>query len=296
MNTFVRTLAIVTALACALPAIADAGPRGGGGGGGPRGGGGGGRPAPSRPAPSRPAPSQPSRGGLGLSNDYKPPANNGGRPNGANNGSRPNNGANNGNRPNNGNNNPNRPNNGNNNPNRPNTNNPGNRPNTGGNNGNNNNGNRNNNNNNNNRNNNNTNINRNTNINNTNINRNVYVNNPVYGGGGAWGWNHGVAWAPAYGYYGGGFWGAFAIGVTSAAVFGAIVSSNNQQIVSYQVQPSSPGATMLSNYQLTQTQCGPPNLVIIFGPNNSVICAYPNNLVSAGSYNLDPSTLSLTSQ
>jgi hypothetical protein len=289
MNKFIQTVAVITALACALPAIAEAGPHGNGGGGGTgRAGGGGGRPAqsrpaPSRPAPSRPAPSQPSRSGLGLNNDYKPPANNS-RPNGgANNGSRPNNGANNANRPN--------------------TNNPGTRPNTGGNNNNgknvnnnNTNVNRNNNNTNINRNVNNTNINRNTNINNTNINRNVYVNNPVYYNRGAWGWNHGVAWAPAYGYYGGGFWGAFAIGVTSAALFGAIVNSNNQQIVSYQVQQSSPGATMLSNYQLTQAQCGPPNLVVIFGPSNSVICAYPNNLVSAGSYNLDPSTLSLTSQ
>ena len=127
------------------------------------------------------------------------------------------------------------------------------------------------------------------------MNRPVTVNNPVYGGG-YYGWNHGVAWAPAYGYWGGGFWGAWAIGVTSAAVFGAIVNSTTHQTVtSYQVQPNSPGATLLSNYQLTQVQCGPPNLVVIYGPENSVICANPNHLVQAGNYNLNTQTLSLSS-
>jgi len=134
------------------------------------------------------------------------------------------------------------------------------------------------------------------NINNVNVNRNVVVN-PVYHGGPAYGWNHGVVWAPAYGYWGGGFWGAFAIGVSSAIVYGTIVNSyTHQTYTSYQVQPSSPGATMLSNYHLTQTQCGPPNLVVVYGPSDSVICAYPNDLVSAGNYNLDTATLSLTSQ
>jgi hypothetical protein len=135
----------------------------------------------------------------------------------------------------------------------------------------------------------------NINNNNVNVNRNVVVN-PVYRGP-AYGWNHGVVWAPAPAYWGGGFWGAFAIGVTSAAVYGTIVNSyNHTTYTSYQVQPSSPGATLLSNYHLTQTQCGPPNLVVVYGPNNSVICAYPNDLVSAGNYNLDTATLSLTSQ
>ena len=87
-----------------------------------------------------------------------------------------------------------------------------------------------------------------------------------------------------------------AIGVTSAAVFGSIVNSSGQTVTSYQVQQNSPGATLLRNYSLTQTQCGPPNLVVIYGPNNSVICAYPNNTVSAGSYTLDTSNLSLVSQ
>jgi hypothetical protein len=122
----------------------------------------------------------------------------------------------------------------------------------------------------------------------------TFVRNPVYGGGAAWGWNRGVAWYPAPTYWGGGFWGAMAIGVTSAAVFGAIVA-NNTRYTSYQIMPSSPGATLLNNYHLTQTPCGPPNLVVIFGPNNSVICAYPNDIVAPGNYNLDTSTLSLVS-
>jgi hypothetical protein len=139
----------------------------------------------------------------------------------------------------------------------------------------------------------NTNYNRNTNISGNTINRNVVVN-PAYSGG-AWGWNHGVAWYPSPAYWGGGFWGAMAIGVTSAAVFGTIVNStNNVTYTSYQVQSSSPGATLLSNYQLTQVQCGPPNLVVIYGPNNSVICARPNQLVAAGQYNLDTATMSLS--
>jgi hypothetical protein len=147
---------------------------------------------------------------------------------------------------------------------------------------------------------NNVNVNKNTNVN---VNRNYYNNtgyhgvvvvNPRYRGP-AWGWNRGVAWYPAPAYWGGGFWGPFAIGVTSVALYGAIVA-NNQRYASYQVQPSSPGATMLNNYQLTQTPCGPPNLVVVYGPNNSVICAYPNNLVSAGNYSLDTSNLSLVSQ
>jgi hypothetical protein len=41
--------------------------------------------------------------------------------------------------------------------------------------------------------------------------------------------------------------------------------------------------------------CGPPDLVVIFGPDNSVICAEPNNLVSPGEYQLDPSDLTIVS-
>ncbi|MBV8196552.1 MAG: hypothetical protein JO263_00320 [Candidatus Eremiobacteraeota bacterium] len=119
------------------------------------------------------------------------------------------------------------------------------------------------------------------------------VTNPVYHG--VWGWNGGYAWYPAPYYWGGGFWGAFAIGATSAAIYGSLVY-NNVTYTSYQMQPSSPGAKLLASYQLTQTQCGPPNLVVIYGPNNSVICAYPNNLVSAGNYSVNSQTLTLVSQ
>jgi hypothetical protein len=234
-------------------------------------GGGGGRPAGGRPAggahPSaatRPAPS--GGGGFNLNRDVsasqrpasanRPNGGSGNRPNGGN-GNRPNGGNGNGNNVGNGN----RPSGGNGNGNNINVNRP-------------------------------TNV---TNVNNVNVNRTV-IANPVYAGP-SWGWNRGVVWAPAPAYWGGGFWGAMAIGVTSAAVFGAIVNSNTHQTyTSYQVQPSSPGATLLSNYKLTQTQCGTPNLVVIYGPNNSVICAYPNDIVSAGNYNVDSSNLSIVSQ
>ncbi len=123
----------------------------------------------------------------------------------------------------------------------------------------------------------------------------AYVTNPVYHGA-AWGWNGGYAWYPAPVYYGGGFWGAYAIGVTTAAVYGSIVAANNATITSYQVEPSSPGAKLLSSYGLTQTPCGPAGLVVIYGPNNSVICALPNQLVSAGNYSVNSSTLTIVSE
>jgi hypothetical protein len=122
------------------------------------------------------------------------------------------------------------------------------------------------------------------------------VTNPVYGGYPAWGWNGGYAWYPAPYYWGGGFWGAFAVGATSAAVFGTIVAANNVTYTSYQVEPESAGAKLLSSYHLTQTPCGPANLVVIYGPNNSVICAYPNNLVAAGNYSINSQTLTLVSE
>ncbi|HKU81784.1 MAG TPA: hypothetical protein VJP76_06395, partial [Candidatus Tumulicola sp.] len=122
----------------------------------------------------------------------------------------------------------------------------------------------------------------------------VVVANPVYVGP-AWGWNHGVVWAPYPAYWGGGFWGAFAVGAASAAVMGAIVSSN-QTYTSYQVSSGSPGATLLSNYGLQQVPCGPPNLVVIYGPNNGVICANPNGRVAAGNYAVNENNLTLQSQ
>jgi hypothetical protein len=121
------------------------------------------------------------------------------------------------------------------------------------------------------------------------------VTNPVYHGYSAWGWNGGYAWYPAPYYWGGGFWGPFAIGAASAAVYGSIVA-NNVTYNSYQVQQESAGAKLLSSYQLTQTHCGSANLVVIYGPNNSVICAYPNNLVSAGNYSVNSQTLTLVSE
>jgi hypothetical protein len=124
----------------------------------------------------------------------------------------------------------------------------------------------------------------------------AYVTNPVYGHYPAWGWNSGVAWYPAPYYYGGGFWGAMAIGVTSAAVYGSIVAANNVTVTSYQIQPDSPGAKLLESYKLTQTPCGPAGLVVIYGPNNSVICAVPNQLVSAGNYSVNSSSLTIVSE
>ncbi|HEX8806029.1 MAG TPA: hypothetical protein VF741_03725 [Candidatus Aquilonibacter sp.] len=123
----------------------------------------------------------------------------------------------------------------------------------------------------------------------------VAIVNPIWRGHPAWYWNRGVAWNPAAAYWGGGFWGTLAIAAASAAVFGYIYGANGAQYVSYQVMPDSPGAILLQNYGLTQTPCGPDNLVVIYGPNNSVICAFPNNLVAPGVYTVDPTTLTISS-
>ncbi len=121
------------------------------------------------------------------------------------------------------------------------------------------------------------------------------IYNPIYHGRPSWGWNNGIVWSPAYGYYGGGFWGAFALGAASAFFYGQI-SAQNQTYYSYGVAPGSPGAQLLQNYNLTQTNCAQPDLVVIYGPTDSVICAYPSDLVGPGSYVVDPSGLTLTSQ
>lgn len=120
------------------------------------------------------------------------------------------------------------------------------------------------------------------------------VVNPVYRGP-AWGWNGGAVWAPVPSYWGGGFWGPFAVGAATAIVMGSIVRSN-QTYTSYQVNSGSPGATLLSNYGLQQVQCGPPGLVVIYGPNNGVICANPNDRVAAGTYAVNENNLTLQSQ
>ncbi|HEY6449945.1 MAG TPA: hypothetical protein VIX60_04630 [Candidatus Cybelea sp.] len=254
---------IVAAITLALqPAIATAGRGGGGGGmrgggGGMRGGGGGfnlSRDTARAPQTRPPQPQRPQSGSAAGGNRGNAPVSGGNR----NNGNVNNGNVNNGNRNN------------------------GNVSNGNRNNGNVSNGNRNN-----------VNVN-NGNRTNVNVSGNTVIRNPVYVNNSAWGWNHGVAWVGAPYYWGGGFWGAMAIGVTSAAVYGSIVA-NNQTYSSYQIQPSSPGATFLSNYQLTQVQCGPPGLVVVYGPSDSVICANPNNLVAAGTYQLNTETLSLTS-
>ncbi len=97
-------------------------------------------------------------------------------------------------------------------------------------------------------------------------------------------------------YYGGGFWGAMAVGAATAAVYGSVVAQNIATITSYQAQPDSPGAKLLQSYQLTQTPCGPPGLVVIYGPNSSVICARPNQLVAAGNYSVNSSSLTIVSE
>ena len=100
----------------------------------------------------------------------------------------------------------------------------------------------------------------------------------------AWGWNGGRVWYASPGYWGGGFWGLFAVNVAfdSGPAY-------------YSVASSSPGAELLANYGLQQTDCNQPDLVDIYGPDGSEICAYPNSEVGPGEYNVDPSTLSLVS-
>ena len=52
-------------------------------------------------------------------------------------------------------------------------------------------------------------------------NRHVVVNPR---GGAAWGWNRGVAWVPRTNYWGGGFWGPFAVGAAAVGMTSAIVN------------------------------------------------------------------------
>jgi hypothetical protein len=112
-----------------------------------------------------------------------------------------------------------------------------------------------------------------------------------------WGWNNGIVWQPAPIYWGGGFWGAFAIAsLGDDGLYGSILDDQDQTYYpSYQVEPDSPGAQVLQNYQLQQTPCGPPDLVVMWGPDDSVICAIPNDIVGPGNYQIDPSTFNLVS-
>jgi len=102
-------------------------------------------------------------------------------------------------------------------------------------------------------------------------------------GGDPWGWNGGRVWYGSSGYWGGGFWGDFALGLS----FGSVGY--------YPVQTGFPGADLLANYGLQQTDCDQPNLVDVYGPDGSEVCAYPNDLVAPGEYDVDPSTLTLVS-
>jgi hypothetical protein len=113
--------------------------------------------------------------------------------------------------------------------------------------------------------------------------------------GGRFGWNRGIAWNPAPIYWGGGFWGAYPFAsLTDSLLYGSFVDDQNQLIYpSYQVAADSPGEELLQDYGLQQTQCGPPNLVDVWGPDNSIICALPNDAVGPGNYEVDPSTFTL---
>lgn len=115
--------------------------------------------------------------------------------------------------------------------------------------------------------------------------------------GGNYGWNHGVAWQPAPIYWGGGFWGPFAIASLGGYVaYGDYADAQDQlDYPSYQVNADTPGAQLLADYNLQQTPCGPPNLVVIWGPDNSVICANPNDQVGPGDYEVDTETFTLIS-
>jgi hypothetical protein len=110
-----------------------------------------------------------------------------------------------------------------------------------------------------------------------------------------WEWSHGVVWHPAPAYWGGGFWGAFALAdLGGAVIYGAVEDPQNEiYYPSYQVDADTPGAEVLADYDLQQTQCGQPNLVVIWGPDNSVICALPNDSVDPNNYEIDPATLTL---
>jgi hypothetical protein len=114
-------------------------------------------------------------------------------------------------------------------------------------------------------------------------------------GGGAYGWNRGVRWDPASGYWGGGFWGPFALAdLAGIALYGDVDDGQDQLAYSsYEVEPDSPGSELLADYGLSQTPCGGPNLVVIWGPNGSVVCAFPDGSVGPGEYEVDPSTFTL---
>ncbi len=102
-----------------------------------------------------------------------------------------------------------------------------------------------------------------------------------------WGWNGGSQWYPQTNYWGGGFWGPFA--VFSLLAGQAMWNQNRYTAPSY----AYPGWYVFQNYGLQSTPCGRQNLVYIYGPNNGVMCAYPNEYVVSGAYYVDPASLQL---
>jgi hypothetical protein len=85
-------------------------------------------------------------------------------------------------------------------------------------------------------------------------------------------------------------------GLAVGFLFGSIIDYQNQVIYpSYEIVASSPGAELLQNYGLQQTECGPPNLVVL-GTRRKRDRAYPNNLARPGNYEVDPTTLTSVSR
>lgn len=126
-------------------------------------------------------------------------------------------------------------------------------------------------------------------------NNNIIVNPRWRPGWNSWWWNGTRPWYPTPNYWGGGFWGNLAIGLTSAAVAGAIAGSiannNSPQVV---VVSNSPGGQLLNSYELVQVPCtNASNVVMILGPADSVICAQPTAAVPAGVYTIDVANLAL---
>lgn len=111
----------------------------------------------------------------------------------------------------------------------------------------------------------------------------------------SWGWHGGNPWSPNYNYWGGGFWGGFAVGAVTTAVTGAIINSNSSSNTTYVViEKDTPGYYLFDSYQLTQVECNTSqNLVFIYGPQDTLMCANPNSVVSGGYYDVDPEDLVL---
>ena len=137
-------------------------------------------------------------------------------------------------------------------------------------------------------------INRNNNFNNINVNRNVFVNPRGYS---SWGWHGGSPWYPNNTFWGGGFWGPFAVGTVVGGLTGALITSaaqnnNNRGDTYIIVKQGTPGYNLLDSYGLRQTRCT-DDVIVIYGPENSVICATPTSRIPAGTYDTDTETLTL---